>query len=52
MRTISLLCCLLFVGKYTSGQSATIDVRAQFEFAKQQYEGMLKTHPDYTQFPQ
>ncbi len=52
MRVTLLLSCLLFTGLYTFGQSPALDVKAQFEFARQQYEGMLRAHPDYTQFPQ
>ena len=31
---------------------AQIDVKKEFEYAALQYEGMLKSHPDSTKFPQ
>jgi unsaturated chondroitin disaccharide hydrolase len=33
-------------------KKAAIDVKKQFEIAAKQYEGMLASHPDTTQFPQ
>ncbi|MFN8356727.1 MAG: glycoside hydrolase family 88 protein [Spirosomataceae bacterium] len=36
----------------TSSVFAQINVKKEFEFAAKQYEGMLASHPDLTQFPQ
>ena len=40
---------ILFVFQTVSAQ---INVQKEFEFAAKQYEGMLASHPDLTQFPQ
>lgn len=36
----------------SQGVFAQINVKKEFEFAAKQYEGMLASHPDITQFPQ
>lgn len=43
---------LLLLTRLASAQTTPIDVKAEFAFAAQQYEGMLKAHPDTTKFPQ
>ena len=40
---------VLLMAQTVSGQ---INVQKEFEFAAKQYEGMLASHPDLTQFPQ
>ncbi|MCK8490904.1 MULTISPECIES: glycoside hydrolase family 88 protein [Spirosoma] len=37
---------------FSVAAQSPIDVDKEFAFAAQQYEGMLKTHPDTTKFPQ
>lgn len=44
--------CLACLIAFSSPLFAQIDVKKEFEFAAKQYEGMLATHPDLTQFPQ
>lgn len=48
MRFIKILCLLT----YSNLLLAQIDVKKEFELAAKQYEGMLASHPDLTQFPQ
>jgi len=43
------LLAVLFFAQPGFGQ---INVQKEFEFAAQQYQGMLSSHPDLTQFPQ
>ncbi len=43
--------CLFLLAQVTFAQTP-INVDKEFAFAAQQYEGMLKTHPDITKFPQ
>lgn len=50
MRFIPII-TLLCLTRLASAQ-APLDVKAEFAFAAQQYEGMLGTHPDTTKFPQ
>ncbi|RFS14316.1 glycoside hydrolase family 88 protein [Emticicia sp. C21] len=49
--TSKLTILLLFVSSILFGQKK-IDVAKEFAFAAQQYEGMLKSHPDITKTPQ
>lgn len=49
--TSKLTILLLFVSSIALGQKK-IDVAKEFAFAAQQYEGMLKSHPDITKTPQ
>lgn len=49
--TSKLTILLLFVSSVVLGQKK-IDVAKEFAFAAQQYEGMLKSHPDITKTPQ
>lgn len=49
--TSKLTIVLLFVSSFVLGQKK-IDVAKEFAFAAQQYEGMLKSHPDITKTPQ
>ncbi|UFH53511.1 glycoside hydrolase family 88 protein [Spirosoma sp. KNUC1025] len=42
---------LFFVGQLALAQTP-VDVDKEFAFAAQQYQGMLKSHPDTTRFPQ
>lgn len=49
--TSKLIILLLFVSSIVLGQKK-IDVAKEFAFAAQQYEGMLKSHPDITKTPQ
>ncbi len=49
MKTTYLIIAFLFVFQATFSQ---IDVEKEFAFAAKQYEGMLASHPDLTQFPQ
>ncbi|MFC3560347.1 glycoside hydrolase family 88 protein [Pedobacter jamesrossensis] len=54
MKKITLL-FILILFKVTSGRAQNkplIDVEKQFSIAAKQYEGMLATHKDLTQFPQ
>lgn len=46
------LCFLLLLLSSVVYAQAPVDVNKEFAFAAKQYEGMLKTHPDTTQFPQ
>jgi unsaturated chondroitin disaccharide hydrolase len=48
--TLLLLCLVLTLP--ITAQQAKINVKEQFEYAQRQYEGMLKSHPDLTKFPQ
>jgi rhamnogalacturonyl hydrolase YesR len=49
--TSKLIIVLFFVSSILFGQKK-IDVAKEFAFAAQQYEGMLKSHPDITKTPQ
>jgi unsaturated chondroitin disaccharide hydrolase len=56
MKPTLFLTALLLVSRPATAQTAVrqppIDVAAEFAFAACQYDGMLRTHPDTTQFPQ
>ncbi len=43
---------LLFILSFSGNAFGQINVEKEFEFAAQQYQGMLDSHPDLTQFPQ
>ena len=43
---------ILFLLALSNSLLAQINVKKEFEFAAKQYEGMLASHPDLTQFPQ
>ena len=49
MKILTTLLVLFYFSQTVSGQ---INVQKEFEFAAKQYEGMLASHPDMTQFPQ
>jgi unsaturated chondroitin disaccharide hydrolase len=50
MKKTTLFLILLLNCWYSDAQK--VDVKAQFDFAVQQYAGMLRTHTDLTKFPQ
>ncbi len=47
-----ILLALLLSGTVSVFGQSKIDVKKEFDFAAKQYEGMLKSHPDYTKTPQ
>ncbi|WP_375445277.1 glycoside hydrolase family 88 protein [uncultured Fibrella sp.] len=52
IRYTTLLALLLLARLAPAQSQSPIDVKGAFALATQQYEGMLKAHPDTTKFPQ
>ena len=49
---LTILCFFAVIKISFAQKKAAIDIKKQFEIAAKQYEGMLATHADTTQFPQ
>ena len=52
IRYTTLIVLLLLVRLAPAQTQSPIDVKGAFDLAAKQYEGMLKSHPDTTKFPQ